>query len=66
MNESKIHMIVGSEEGGMVPVFERMRATLSPSMSENQLKSEIVQGGTHSEAFWKEQFKGSVLWLLGQ
>nr|WP_298994897.1 alpha/beta hydrolase-fold protein [uncultured Allomuricauda sp.] len=66
LNESKIHMIVGSEEGGMVPIFARMQKTLSPLMDEKQLKTEIVQGGTHSEAFWKEQFKDTVLWLLGK
>ncbi|WP_350284394.1 alpha/beta hydrolase-fold protein [uncultured Croceitalea sp.] len=64
LNESKIHMIVGSEEGGMVPVFTRMRDSLSPLMNDRRLKTEIVQGGTHSEAFWKEQFKETALWFL--
>ncbi|XLS30598.1 alpha/beta hydrolase [Flavobacteriaceae bacterium M23B6Z8] len=63
LKDCKIYMIVGSEEGSMVSVFERMRTTLSPLMNEATLKAEIIEGGTHSEAFWKSQLKDTLLWF---
>lgn len=66
LEDCKIHMLVGSEEGGMVPVFQKMQSILSKLMPPENFLSDIVEGGTHGEALWSEQFKTTYEFFYNQ
>lgn len=62
---AKLDFLVGTKEGeGMEAGMQQM-----VTLIENQnhpaklIRSEVVVGGEHSEAFWASRFKQSVLWL---
>lgn len=65
LNDIKIHMIVGSNEGAnMVMNFEKMESILKSEYSDENLKIEEVKGQGHSETFWKMYFPESYLWFF--
>ncbi|MEL7123141.1 MAG: alpha/beta hydrolase-fold protein [Bacteroidota bacterium] len=66
LEDCKIHMLVGSEEGGMVPVFQKMQSILSKNMPLENFVSDIIEGGTHGEALWGEQFKTTYEFFYNQ
>ena len=65
-SDSQLYLIVGDDEGyGVVEKFEKMTQYLSnKGLKGNQLKSKVVTGGEHNEAFWRGEFANAVLWLF--
>lgn len=62
----KIYQIIGSEEGSSaVNDMQQMHQDLiSYGFTSINLKSEIVSGQGHHEAFWRDEFQAAYLWLF--
>lgn len=62
---AKLDFLVGTEEGdGMVEGMQRMVTLINSQKHPSKyMRSEVVDGAEHNEAFWAARFKQSVLWL---
>lgn len=62
---SMFYFLVGDQEGeNMVPDQERMVALLkSKGVKDSQIKSHVIEGGKHNEAFWSSHFANAYQWL---
>ena len=65
---AKVGYLVGTKEGeGMVNNMQQMLSLLTQSGHPREnIKSAIVEGAEHNEAFWSSQFGEFVLWLFGE
>lgn len=65
-NTAKFYYLVGEKEGqDMVDNMNAMvELMLANNFSEENIHKKIVPHGTHSESFWKTEFKPAVLWLF--
>jgi len=66
--DTRIYMLMGGSEGGpMVPDAQRMASLLKQSgHPEANLTLKITPGGTHSETFWRGEFRQAVLWMFAK
>ncbi|MEC3906769.1 alpha/beta hydrolase-fold protein [Tamlana sp. 2201CG12-4] len=66
-NGLRVYFLAGEKEGSdMVQNVETMITLLANNgFSKAQFKKRLVPGGTHSEVFWKNEFKTSIKWLFG-
>lgn len=65
-NDSKFYYVVGEKEGeemidGMNKMDELMKLN---GFSKENIHKKIVPSGTHSESFWKTEFKQAITWLF--
>ena len=60
----KIYMLVGGEEGQMVPLAQRMEQVLTSEIPKDQLYSAVVPNEGHNEAFWRKEFPKMYRWLF--
>ncbi|MEC3907635.1 alpha/beta hydrolase-fold protein [Tamlana sp. 2201CG12-4] len=64
----KMYYLVGTKEGGnmegdMIKMIDLMKAN---KFRKSNLFEKVVQGATHSEAFWKSEFESAVKWLFNK
>lgn len=66
-NTVRMFFLVGTKEGtDMVANMEKMvTQQLEQSHPQANLKTKVVEGAEHNEAFWAEEFPEAVLWLYG-
>ena len=65
-SDARLYILSGSEEGdGMVADINKMQRQLKAQgyPRENTL-FKTVQGGQHSEAFWRQEFPEAIQWLF--
>lgn len=65
---AKLDFLVGSEEGesmeqGMKKMVSLIHSQSHPS---SRMRSKIVEGAKHNEAFWASEFAQSVTWLFAE
>lgn len=64
--KSKLYLVAGDEESErMIPdmrdIYQRL---LDQDVAPDQMKMKILEGGKHSEAYWKREFPMMYLWLF--
>lgn len=66
VSNTKIYMNAGLDESPLITEgTTQMEKTLKKvGYSDDHLMVNYVEGGTHSESFWKEEFPKAVLWLF--
>ncbi|WP_353779711.1 alpha/beta hydrolase-fold protein [Winogradskyella sp. 3972H.M.0a.05] len=66
LEDNKMFFLIGTKEGGdMVEDMERMVDVMKANgFKASNLKSNIVEGGTHSEGFWRSEFPEVICWLF--
>lgn len=66
LNDSRMYFLVGSKEGeNMVENTQQMVKTMKSSgFNASNLKSKQVEGGKHSEGFWRAEFAEAICWLF--
>jgi len=66
LNNSKIYYLVGAKEGNDVvkPIKEIVSLMKSKSLTKDEVFEKVVPNGTHSESFWKSEFKEAIKWLF--
>lgn len=64
--DSKLYLVAGDEESErMIPDMRAIYQVLrDQGMAEGQLKMKVLEGGKHSEAYWKREFPMMYLWLF--
>ena len=64
--DNKMYFLIGSKEGGnMVEDMNRMVKVMKTNgFNPSNLKSKTVEGGTHSEGFWRSEFPEAICWLF--
>ena len=65
-DNARLYFLMGGKEGrGSISDMEKMtKQILDGGVPENRLKSMVVPGGEHSEAFWRANFEAAITWLF--
>lgn len=65
-NNSKFYYVVGRKEGEETvnDVNKMVELMKLNGFSEKNIHKKIVPNGTHSESFWKAEFKQAITWLF--
>lgn len=63
---TKFYILVGTKEGeNVVSNMEKMVSILKDrGVSNNHIKSKIIQNGEHNEKLWSDNFMEAILWLM--
>ncbi len=65
-NSARLDFLVGTEEGGEIVKDMRKMVSITKNAGHpiRNIKSRVVDGAGHNEAFWASEFADSVLWLF--
>ncbi|WP_298417379.1 alpha/beta hydrolase-fold protein [uncultured Kordia sp.] len=65
---SKLYYLMGGKEGGnMVKDLETIVTTIQKNgFPKTNMNVQITPSGTHSESFWRSEFKKAILWLFSE
>ena len=63
-----VYFVVGENEGGGMDKDTKRMAKLmiDNGFNPSNIESKIVKNGTHSEGFWRDQFKEAIQWLFAE
>ena len=66
IDNSKIYYLVGAKEGNemLTPMNNMVNLMKANGFQENYIHNKVVDNGTHSESFWKSEFKEAIKWLF--
>ena len=66
LTNTKIYLMCGDQESGkMVQEMQKMGENLLESgFDPRRLHSEVIKGGKHNEALWKNEFESAIRWLF--
>ncbi|WP_082113295.1 alpha/beta hydrolase [Kordia jejudonensis] len=67
-NNSKLYYLMGGKEGeNMVQNLEKVtNAIQTNGFPKDNFYVQITPSGTHSEVFWRSEFKKAILWLFAE
>lgn len=62
---SKFYFLAGTEESEkMIEEFEKMKKIISEKLPKKNFKFQVIEGGKHNEALWRENFPKAFNWLF--
>jgi alpha-glucosidase len=66
LKQNRMYFLAGKKEGDeMVQPMQKMIFVMKENGFQNEnIYQKIVANGTHSEAFWKSEFKEAITWLF--